>query len=69
MADVVINNCAQIEQVCIINTGSTIDYDNLLEDFVHISPCAHLAGTVKVGQGSWLGIGSIVSNNVNIASC
>lgn len=27
-----------------------------------------LAGTVKVGRGSWLGIGSIVSNSVNIIS-
>lgn len=27
-----------------------------------------LAGAVKVGRGSWLGIGSIVSNNVNIIS-
>lgn len=27
-----------------------------------------LAGAVKVGRGSWLGIGSIVSNSVNIIS-
>ena len=68
MAGVVINCCAQIGKGCIINTGATIDHDNHLEDFVHISPGAHLAGTVKVGQGSWLGIGSMVSNNINITS-
>ncbi|WP_318506967.1 acetyltransferase [Bacillus sp. T3] len=68
MAGVVINCCTKIGNGCIINTGSTIDHDNYIEDFVHISPGAHLAGTVKVGQGSWLGIGSVVSNNVNIAN-
>lgn len=68
MAGVVINCCTNIGKGCIINTGATIDHDNLIEDFVHISPGAHLAGTVKVGKGTWLGIGSVVSNNVNITS-
>ncbi|MGD6961102.1 acetyltransferase [Fictibacillus phosphorivorans] len=66
MAGAVVNCCTKIGKGCIINTGSTIDHDNCIEDFVHISPGAHLAGTVKVGRGSWLGIGSIVSNNINI---
>lgn len=68
MAGAVINCCTRIEKGCIINTGATIDHDNLIEDYVHISPGAHLAGTVKVGRGSWLGIGSVVSNNININS-
>lgn len=68
MAGVVINSCTEIGNGCIINTGSTVDHDNLIEDYVHISPGVHLAGRVKVGQGSWLGIGSTVSNNVNITS-
>ena len=68
MAGAVINCCTKIGKGCIINTGATIDHDNLIEDYVHISPGVHLAGTVKVGQGSWLGIGSVVSNNINITS-
>ncbi|WP_242302222.1 acetyltransferase [Bacillus cereus group sp. BfR-BA-01423] len=66
MAGVVINCCTTIQKGCIINTGSTIDHDNVIEDYVHISPGVHLAGTVKVGRGTWLGIGSVVSNNINI---
>lgn len=66
MAGAVINCCTEIGKGCIINTGSTVDHDNRIEDFVHISPGAHLAGTVKIGKSSWLGIGSIVSNNVSI---
>lgn len=68
MAGVVINCCTNIGKGCIVNTGSTVDHDNKIEDFVHISPGVHLAGTVKIGKGSWLGIGSVVSNNVNITS-
>ncbi|MFC9597778.1 acetyltransferase [Peribacillus butanolivorans] len=68
MAGVVINCCTRIGKGCIINTGATVDHDNIIEDFVHISPGAHLAGTVKVERGSWLGIGSLVSNNVYITN-
>ncbi|MED2749918.1 acetyltransferase [Bacillus thuringiensis] len=68
MAGTVINCCTQIGKGCIINTASTIDHDNIIEDYVHISPGTHLAGTIKVGKGTWLGIGTVVSNNINIAS-
>lgn len=68
MAGCVINCCTSIGKGCIINTGATIDHDSYIQDFVHISPGTHLAGTVKVGKGSWLGIGSSISNNVNITS-
>ena len=66
MAGVVINTSTRIGKGCIINTSSSLDHDNVIEEYVHISPGVNLAGTVKVGKGSWLGIGSVVSNNVNI---
>lgn len=66
MAGVVINSSTRIGKGCIINTSSSVDHDNVIEDYVHISPGASLAGTVKIGKGSWIGIGSVVSNNVNI---
>ena len=68
MAGVVINSSSRIGKGCIINTSSSLDHDNVIEDYVHISPGASIAGTVKVGKGSWIGIGSVVSNNVNICS-
>jgi sugar O-acyltransferase (sialic acid O-acetyltransferase NeuD family) len=66
MAGAVINCGSRIGEACIINTGSTIDHDNILEDFVHVSPGAHLAGTVRIGKGTWLGAGSVVINNISI---
>ena len=68
MAGVVVNSSTRIGKGCIINTSSSLDHDNVIEDYVHISPGVNMAGTVKVGKGSWIGIGSIVSNNVNICS-
>ncbi len=66
MAGVVINSSSRIGKGCIINTGSSLDHDNVIEDYVHISPGTNLAGTVRVGKGSWIGIGSVVSNNIDI---
>lgn len=68
MAGVVINSSTRIGKGCIINTSSSLDHDNVIDDYVHISPGASLAGTVKVGKESWLGIRSVVINNVNICS-
>lgn len=66
MAGVVVNCCTRIGLGCIINTGATVDHDCCIEDFVHISPGVNLAGSVLVGNRSWLGIGSKVINNINI---
>jgi len=68
MAGVIINSSSRIAKGCIINTSSSLDHDNMIEDYVHISPGVNMAGTVKVGNGSWIGIGSVISNNVNICS-
>ncbi len=68
MAGVVINCCTKISKGCIINSGVTIDHDNVIEDYIHISPGVNLAGSVKVGKSTWIGIGTVVSNNLSIAS-
>lgn len=68
MAGAIINSSTSVGRGCIINTGSSVDHDDQIEDFVHISPSAHLVGNVRVGKKSWLGIGSIVSNNLTITS-
>lgn len=67
-AGVVVNPSTKIGKGAILNTACTIDHDGEIGDFVHISPGAYLAGTVNVGERSWLGIGSIVKNNVTICN-
>lgn len=66
MAGVVINSSTKIGNGCIVNTSSSIDHDNLLADYVHISPGVRTGGTVEIGKGSWVGIGSTIINNIGI---
>src|SRR5690625_4566114 len=64
MAGSIINCCTRIGKSCIINTGATVDHDNFIGNYVHVSPGTHVAGTVEVGHLTWLGIGSTISNNL-----
>lgn len=68
MAGVVINSSTIIGDGTIVNTGATIDHDNKIGKFVHISPGVNTGGTVNVGNRTWLGIGSKVINNVDIVN-
>ncbi len=66
MANAVINTSAKVGKHCIINTGSVVEHDNVLEDYVHISPKAALGGTVRIGERTHIGIGATVKNNIEI---
>lgn len=66
--DVVIYSAFAIGNRCIINTSSSFDYNNMIEDYVLISSGVSTAGSVYIGKGAWLEIGCVVSNNVNICS-
>jgi sugar O-acyltransferase (sialic acid O-acetyltransferase NeuD family) len=68
MANAVINTSAKIGNHCIVNTGAIVEHDNVLDDYVHISPNASLAGTVRIGKYSHIGIGACVRNNLSITS-
>ena len=65
-AGVIVNARARVGRACILNTGSTIDHDCVLEDGVHVSPGAHLGGTVRVGECAWIGIGASVREGVKV---
>jgi sugar O-acyltransferase (sialic acid O-acetyltransferase NeuD family) len=64
----VININARLGLGCIINTAATVDHDCVLDDGVHVCPGAHLAGDVRVGESSWLGIGCVVRQGVRIGA-
>lgn len=66
MANTVINADTRIGKGCIINTASSIDHDCIINDFVHISPGVHIAGTVRIGENTWIGTGTSVINNVSV---
>ena len=68
MANTCINPNTKIGKHCIINTGAIVEHDNIIEDYVHISPNATLCGTVNVGEGTHIGAGSVIKNNVTITN-
>lgn len=66
MAGVIVNSGSNIGRGVILNTCCSVDHDNKIGDFCHISVGTHLAGTVTVGRRSFIGIGACVINNVEI---
>jgi len=66
MDGVIINSFSDIGKFCIINTGSRIDHDCFIDDYVHIAPGSVLCGEVKIGKGTFIGAGSTIINSVNI---
>ena len=64
----VINISVKISKSCIINTSSSIDHDTTINQFSHICPGVNLAGGVKIGKNTLVGIGTKVIPNINIGS-
>lgn len=50
----------------LVNTAASIDHDNVIEDYAHISPHATLCGHVHVGEGTHIGAGAVVIPCVRI---
>ncbi len=67
MAGSIINTGTKIRKHCIINTKSSLDHDNIIENYVHISPGATLAGTVHIKEKTWICAGATIINNITIA--
>ena len=68
MAGAVINPACRIGENVIINTSASVDHECVLEDGVHVCPGAHLAGNVRVGRATQLGIGSAVIQRIRIGA-
>lgn len=68
MANAVVNAGTKIGYHCIVNSCAVVEHDNYIEDYVHISVGAKLAGNVHVKKNTWIGIGATVSNNISICN-
>ena len=51
---------AAVGRHVILNTACSADHDNEIGDFAQLAPGAHLAGTVRVGEGAFIGTGATV---------
>lgn len=68
LAQAAINAGAHVGRGVIVNTAATVDHDCMVGDGVHVCPGAHLAGSVRIGRFSWIGIGSSVKQGTVIGS-
>lgn len=68
VAGAVVNVDSHISQGVIVNTRASVDHDCHIGAYSHICPAAALAGTVKVGDHCWIGIGSQVKQGMCLGS-
>ena len=68
MPRVVVNAKSWVGNGVILNTSSVIEHENVIEDFVHISPNVGLAGEVRVKECTHIGIGTNVIQCLTIGS-
>ncbi|MEQ8518026.1 MAG: NeuD/PglB/VioB family sugar acetyltransferase [Cytophagales bacterium] len=66
MPGAIINSESKIGNHSIINTGSQVDHNCEVAEYVNISPAVILGGNVKIGSSSNIGIGSLIINNLTI---
>jgi sugar O-acyltransferase (sialic acid O-acetyltransferase NeuD family) len=65
-ANAVVNAFARVGDNCIINTGAIVEHDCVIGNVTHLSPNVALAGGTKIGDFSWLGLGSVTKQLVEI---
>lgn len=68
MAGAVVNACASIGDLAIINSGATVDHDCVIGRAAHVAPQCGLAGCVRVGDRALLGVGTKVIPGVSIGA-
>ena len=66
IAGAVVNAGAVLGRGVIVNTGATIGHDVIVSDFAHVAPGANLCGASRVGEGAWIGAGSVVIQGITI---
>ena len=66
MENVLINKNTIVKKHVLINSGSIIEHDNLIENFSSCGPGTITGGEVKIGEKTFLGLGSKIKNKITI---
>jgi sugar O-acyltransferase (sialic acid O-acetyltransferase NeuD family) len=57
---------SQVGDFCIVNTGSSLDHDAVMENYASIAPGVFTGGLVRIGECSAVGVGASISDRVSI---
>lgn len=66
MAGAIVQADARVGKHCILNSRAILDHDSVAEDYVHIAPGAIVCGGVSLGEGAFVGAGSVVIQYVRV---
>ena len=66
MPNVTVISGSRIGQGCILNTGSSLDHDSVMEDWSSLAPSVTTGGNVIIGQRSSIGLGANLIHRVTI---
>jgi acetyltransferase EpsM len=66
MPGAIINTGTSVGKHSIINTNVSVDHDCTIENYVHLSPGCAVAGGVQIEEGTHVGIGSCIIQNLKI---
>ena len=66
MAGAIINAGSRLGPLTILNTGAQIDHDCHIGTACHMAPASCLCGTVRIGDETFIGAGSVVIQNRTI---
>lgn len=67
-AGVVVQQDTRIGRFCTLYTSCSIDHDNVVGDFVSVSPGVHTAGRVTIEDDVFIGLGALIVGGVVVAS-
>lgn len=65
-ANAIIQSMSEVGKHVIINTGTQIDHDCVIEDYCHIAPGTTICGDVRVGESTFVCAGCTVIPQVSI---
>jgi len=68
MAGVIVQTGARVGRHCVLNTGSIVEHDVVLEDQAQVAPRVTLGGGVRVGAMAYIGLGAVVRDHVVVGS-
>jgi len=58
----------QVGENCIIGYGAMVSHNCVIEDGVHLSSGVNVAGSVRIGRATWVGIGATVIDPRSVGS-
>lgn len=65
-AGAVLTTDIQLGEHVFVNLNSTIGHQCVIENYATLMPGAHLSGSVRVGEGAYIGTGAVVLNGISV---